>query len=517
MFEDTIFNTTNTSPTDTGVAITPDNGKNLIFARANCSAGFEGGDAGTMQATYDGVEIGIAEGFHSEQGAPGQLYTSHWNANDFGMIKLVDTDGIAEIKARANANSGTRSINVGAQQLLSIPLESMGLVEGVDYWYQEEHEDTPVEWKKGTTDIEPYDPATIETRHREISRLEWTAPETEPYLTFFSFESDMSEFGGSQNYSIQLITGPPWKSISSITESGGTATVTTTAAHGFGDAPNYNSGNSYVTLDGADQLDYNGRYKYVTVTDTTHFTYQVSGSPATPATGTIAARKESISQDSQNNLANLEGRSTFNNYQYNGYCWFAVHGVTAGTTYTAITGAVWQGLGNVAVRRCRILSVKISSLTRGWGVGAQWKGTHSVTGEGHWGADLDGDNENFAEIVPRGVAPSAPLTQTYTPAAKEQTLVFGEFVTQSSTDITPPRSNMTYALRNDTAGINFAEDMGLPIAQTINTSWTFGMGVIDDNESPSTWQALCREPNATANEVQFRRGYLLIIGLMNND
>lgn len=67
--------------------------------------------------------------------------------------------------------------------------------------------------------------------------------------------------------------------VSGITRSGGTATVTTSSAHGL--IP----GES-VTISGANETDYNGTYT-ATITGTTTFTYTVSGSPSTPATGTI--------------------------------------------------------------------------------------------------------------------------------------------------------------------------------------------------------------------------------------
>lgn len=69
--------------------------------------------------------------------------------------------------------------------------------------------------------------------------------------------------------------------VSSITRSSTTATVTTSTAHGL-------STGAVVTIAGADQGDYNTTTD-VTVTSTTAFTYTVSGSPATPATGTITA------------------------------------------------------------------------------------------------------------------------------------------------------------------------------------------------------------------------------------
>lgn len=70
------------------------------------------------------------------------------------------------------------------------------------------------------------------------------------------------------------------KSVTSITRSSGTATVTATS-HGFvtGDQ---------VNIRGANQSEYNGDFT-VTVTNANTFTYAVSGSPATPATGTIVA------------------------------------------------------------------------------------------------------------------------------------------------------------------------------------------------------------------------------------
>jgi len=77
------------------------------------------------------------------------------------------------------------------------------------------------------------------------------------------------------------LTGiPAKKSVTSITRSGSTATATITT-HG------YTTG-WYVTVAGATQSEYNGTYE-ITVTSANTFTYAVSGTPATPATGTIEA------------------------------------------------------------------------------------------------------------------------------------------------------------------------------------------------------------------------------------
>jgi hypothetical protein len=78
-------------------------------------------------------------------------------------------------------------------------------------------------------------------------------------------------------------------SVTSITRSSTTATVTATA-HGF-------TTGDQVNIRGANEPDYNGDF-IVTVTDANTFTYTVSGSPATPATGTIIANNGPEVRDS---------------------------------------------------------------------------------------------------------------------------------------------------------------------------------------------------------------------------
>lgn len=69
--------------------------------------------------------------------------------------------------------------------------------------------------------------------------------------------------------------------ISSITSSGGLATVTTPVVHGL-------TTNNVVSVWGAGEPEYNGAFT-VTVVDTTTFTYPMSGIPTSPATGVIQA------------------------------------------------------------------------------------------------------------------------------------------------------------------------------------------------------------------------------------
>jgi hypothetical protein len=70
------------------------------------------------------------------------------------------------------------------------------------------------------------------------------------------------------------------KTVASITRSGSTATVTCTA-HGL-------VTNDPVDIFGATQTEYNGQFTVTRISDD-QFSYTVSGSPATPATGTIIA------------------------------------------------------------------------------------------------------------------------------------------------------------------------------------------------------------------------------------
>lgn len=79
-----------------------------------------------------------------------------------------------------------------------------------------------------------------------------------------------------------LVNGYGGGTPTSITRSGSTATLTYTA-HGF-------SAGDVILVAGADQSEYNGEFIISNVTANT-FDYTVSGSPATPATGTITFKK----------------------------------------------------------------------------------------------------------------------------------------------------------------------------------------------------------------------------------
>lgn len=79
-----------------------------------------------------------------------------------------------------------------------------------------------------------------------------------------------------------LVNGFNSQSVTSITRAGSTATLTTPAAHNFVTG-------QVVNVSGAGQTEYNGDFPITSVTSTT-FNYTVTGTPVTPATGTITVK-----------------------------------------------------------------------------------------------------------------------------------------------------------------------------------------------------------------------------------
>lgn len=90
-----------------------------------------------------------------------------------------------------------------------------------------------------------------------------------------------SAIQGARVYLLAATTGPlPFEDTVTITSTGGVATVSHTG-HGL-------ATNQWVKIEGADQEEYNGA-KQITVTGVDAYTYAVTGTPTSPATGTINA------------------------------------------------------------------------------------------------------------------------------------------------------------------------------------------------------------------------------------
>jgi len=86
-----------------------------------------------------------------------------------------------------------------------------------------------------------------------------------------------------------LVNGYGSVAITSITQAAGVATVTTTAPHGYGSVPK-----TRLLIAGATPAAYNGEFD-CTITGLNTFTYVVPGGTASPATGTITAKKNHCS------------------------------------------------------------------------------------------------------------------------------------------------------------------------------------------------------------------------------
>lgn len=116
-------------------------------------------------------------------------------------------------------------------------------------------------------------PYTIGTLLKSSNASTWT-PVQEADLTFRMYGARFTST--SRTVNLGTIRGA---TVSSITRSGSTATVITQTAHGF------NTGQK-VVVSGAGQSEYNGTFT-ITSTGPQTFTYSVTGTPVTPATGTI--------------------------------------------------------------------------------------------------------------------------------------------------------------------------------------------------------------------------------------
>jgi hypothetical protein len=79
-----------------------------------------------------------------------------------------------------------------------------------------------------------------------------------------------------------LVDGFNLKTLDSLTSTGGIATATVSSGHGF-------VKDQVILVDGAAQAAYNGEQRLLSTTTTT-FTFAVTGSPASPATGTLTSK-----------------------------------------------------------------------------------------------------------------------------------------------------------------------------------------------------------------------------------
>jgi hypothetical protein len=119
--------------------------------------------------------------------------------------------------------------------------------------------------------------SSVDTRsYSPLCNSPWTAPNA------YCFSPDVLgvySFHGTNGIVPNIVTKV--LTLSSLTRSGNTATATAGAAHGY-------VVDDVVTISGADQSAYNGKFIILSA-DATTFTFTVYGAPTTPATGTILA------------------------------------------------------------------------------------------------------------------------------------------------------------------------------------------------------------------------------------
>lgn len=105
------------------------------------------------------------------------------------------------------------------------------------------------------------------------------------YLHTYGSAGTATPIGG--NIGSVSVATEPTVALASITRSGTTATATSSSAHGY-------SSDQAVTIAGASDSLYNGTFK-ITVSSSTVFTYTMTGTPASSASGTLTASRKSVS------------------------------------------------------------------------------------------------------------------------------------------------------------------------------------------------------------------------------
>lgn len=134
------------------------------------------------------------------------------------------------------------------------------------------------------------------TKAAGIANIEGTATTVIPNNTQFT-----NSIGNTYITTASSTITTTIQNVTTLTRTGQTAKATFASNHNL-------ASNMTVTIAGAVQTEYNGSYK-ITVTSPTTFEYTITGSPATPATGTItttatyaALSIESVTTGASNNL-----------------------------------------------------------------------------------------------------------------------------------------------------------------------------------------------------------------------
>jgi len=199
------------------------------------------------------------------------------------------------IAFRLGEDSAPSDSNEEARRLSFIN-EAYMKVLGEEYWWflQTIGSDTTV------VDQENY---TLPTDYRDMielrvdDKVSQFIPQYEAMGTYnypplyYQYHSVVQKFYVYADQELHLLprpsSAPSTLSVSTITQTSGVATVTTTTAHGY-------SVNQYVLIAGANESGYNGTFRVLSVPSTTSITIAVDSGTSSPATGTITITKKNI-------------------------------------------------------------------------------------------------------------------------------------------------------------------------------------------------------------------------------
>lgn len=200
------------------------------------------------------------------------------------------------------------------------------------------------------------------TTYNATARMNFVQARDKVYI--FNGQDALSYYDGSTITTYSALTTPEGLTVTptfvetigvtSITRSSTTATCTHAGATTF-----YLKTGDYVTISGAAEAEYNGKFQ-ITVTSSTTFTYTVSGTPATPATGTVKLSKAGVTSYSYRvsafnavgetlactSVAVTTGPAELDSGNYNALAWTAVSGATGYNIY----GNKATGLGETYMK-----------------------------------------------------------------------------------------------------------------------------------------------------------------------
>lgn len=107
------------------------------------------------------------------------------------------------------------------------------------------------------------------------------------YYQYRSINQKFFVYGENELHLLPLPSTTPSTLSITLTQTGGTATATSSTAHNL-------KANDYILIAGADQTEYNGTVRVLTVPTSTTFTYSVDSGATSPATGTITGVWQNI-------------------------------------------------------------------------------------------------------------------------------------------------------------------------------------------------------------------------------